>query len=183
MAEPTDPTTAQGDDTALEHFYAELHSEHLEALWLVNAKLMPFEPKPRMRPYLWRFDTLARLADQAGKLIPIERGGDRRVLGCINPSLGGSYGATSTLWAARPYLGPQESAPGHRHSPSALRFVVEGEGAWTTVDGDRCHMIPGDLVVSLPYTWNNHTNNSDRQMMWLHVHYLTPAIHLDARLF
>jgi len=117
MAEPTDPPLSRVTTPLSNTSTRNCTARTLEALWLVNAKLMPFDAEARMRPYLWRFDTLARLADQAGKLIPIERGGDRRVLGCINPSLGGSYSATSTLWAAVQYLGPHESAPGHRHSP------------------------------------------------------------------
>ena len=155
--------TATPDDAALEHFYAELGRLNLEALWRINQVIMPFEPKPRARPWRWRFSDLARLADQAGKLVPIDRGGDRRVLACINPGLAGGYGgavygATSTLWAAVQYLGPREFAPGHRHSPSALRFVVEGQGAWTTVDGVRLPMAPGDLVLTPAYAWHDHQN-------------------------
>lgn len=184
MAEQVDPAIVEGgDNSALESFYAELRQEHLEALWRINAKIMPFEPKSRVRPWLWRFGTLTRLAEQAGKLVPIERGGDRRVLGCINPSLGGIYGATATLWAAIQYLGPHESAPGHRHSPSALRFVVQGEGAWTTVDGDRCLMSPGDLVLTPSYTWHDHKNDSDEPMMWFDGLDLPLVGYLDAVFF
>ena len=184
MAEHVDPALlAGGDNTALEHFYAELHAEHLEALWRINARIMPFEPRPRPKAWLWRFDNLARLAEQAGKLVPIDRGGDRRVLGCMNPGLPGVYGATATLWAAVQYLGPRESAPGHRHSPSALRFVVEGTGAWTTVDGDRCNMAAGDLVLTPSYTWHDHQNESDQPMMWFDGLDLPLVGYLDAVFF
>ncbi len=176
------------DDAALEHFYAELGRLHLEALWRINQVIMPFEPKPRAKPWLWRFEDLARLADQAGKLVPIDRGGDRRVLACLNPGLvdgyGGSvYGATSTLWAAVQYLDAHEFAPGHRHSPSALRFVVEGQGAWTTVDGDRCDMAAGDLVLTPSYAWHDHHNESDEPMMWFDGLDLPLACYLDAQFF
>ncbi len=176
------------DDDALEHFYAELGRLHLEALWRINQVIMPFEPKPRAKPWLWRFTDLARLADQAGKLVPLDRGGDRRVLACLNPGLvdgyGGSvYGATSTLWAAVQYLDAHEFAPGHRHSPSALRFVVEGAGAWTTVDGDRCDMAAGDLVLTPSYAWHDHHNESDEPMMWFDGLDLPLACYLDAQFF
>jgi gentisate 1,2-dioxygenase len=176
------------DDPALEDFYAELGRLHMEALWRINHVIMPFEPKPRAKPWLWRFADMARLADQAGKLVPLDRGGDRRVLACLNPGLvdgygGAVYGATSTLWAAIQYLGPHESAPGHRHSPSALRFVVEGSGAWTTVDGDRCDMTPGDLVLTPSYSWHDHQNHSDEPMMWFDGLDLPLAGYLDAQFF
>src|ERR687885_748636 len=70
---------------ALEDFYAELRRHHLEALWRINTRIMPFEPKPRAKAWLWRYEDLARLAEQAGKLVPIDRGGGPRVLAAINP--------------------------------------------------------------------------------------------------
>jgi gentisate 1,2-dioxygenase len=176
------------DDPALEEFYTELGRLNMEALWRINHIIMPFEPRPRAKPWLWRFEDMSRLADQAGKLVPIDRGGDRRVLACLNPGLvhgyGGSvYGATSTLWAAVQYLDAHEFAPGHRHSPSALRFVVEGAGAWTTVDGDRCDMTAGDLVITPSYAWHDHHNESDEPMMWFDGLDLPLACYLDAQFF
>ncbi|HVW34176.1 MAG TPA: cupin domain-containing protein [Acidimicrobiia bacterium] len=173
-------------DAALDGFYAELAAHHLEALWRINTRIMPFSPKPRPRAWLWRAADLARLAEQAGKLVPIDRGGDRRVLAAVNPGLveayGPSvYGATATLWAAIQYLGPHESAPGHRHSPSALRFVVEGSGAWTTVDGERLDMAPGDLVLTPAYAWHDHQNPSDEPMTWFDGLDLPLACYLDAQ--
>ena len=172
----------------LDDFYAELHHHHLEALWRINTTIMPFEPKPRARAWLWRYEDLARLAEQAGKLVPIDRGGDRRVLAAVNPGLteayGDSvYGATATLWGAVQFLGPHESAPGHRHSPSALRFVVEGSGAWTTVDGERLAMVPGDLVLTPAYAWHDHQNDSDEPMTWFDGLDLPLACYLDAQFF
>ena len=176
------------DDAALDAFYGELAEHHLEALWRINKTLMPFEPKPRAKPWLWRYEDLIRLAETAGKLVPIDRGGDRRVLAAINPGLVEAYGsevygATATLWAAVQYLGPGESAPGHRHSPSALRFVVEGSGAWTTVDGERLNMSPGDLVLTPAYTWHDHQNPSDEPMMWFDGLDIPLACYLDAQFF
>ena len=172
----------------LEDFYAELRRHHLEALWRINTEIMPLQPRPRARAWLWRYEDLARLAELAGKLVPIDRGGDRRVLAAINPGLAEAYGdsvygATATLWGAVQYLGPHESAPGHRHSPSALRFVVEGSGAWTTVDGVRLNMGPGDLVLTPSYAWHDHQNNSDEPMTWFDGLDLPLACYLDAQFF
>jgi gentisate 1,2-dioxygenase len=110
------------------------------------------------------------------------------VLAAINPGLTEAfgdavYGATATLWGAVQYLGPHESAPGHRHSPSALRFVVEGSGAWTTVDGVRLDMNPGDLVLTPAYAWHDHQNNSDEPMTWFDGLDLPLACYLDAQFF
>ncbi|HLJ08055.1 MAG TPA: cupin domain-containing protein [Acidimicrobiia bacterium] len=176
------------NDDALDEFYAELHRHHLEALWRINSTIMPFEPKPRARAWLWRHGDLLRLAELAGKLVPIDRGGDRRVLAAVNPGLAEAYGdavygATATLWGAVQYLGPHESAPAHRHSPSALRFVVEGSGAWTTVDGERLAMAPGDLVLTPPYAWHDHQNDSDEPMAWFDGLDLPLACYLDAQFF
>ena len=176
------------DSAALDDFYAELRRHHLEALWRINTKVMPFEPRPRAKPWLWRYEDLARLSEQAGKLVPIDRGGDRRVLAAINPGLSEAYGdsvygATATLWGAVQYLGPHESAPGHRHSPSALRFVVEGSGAWTTVDGERLTMAPGDLVLTPAYAWHDHQNDSDEPMTWFDGLDLPLACYLDTQFF
>ena len=178
----------KGMNDALDDFYAELRRHHLEALWRINTTIMPFEPKPRARAWLWRHGDLVRLAELAGKLVPIDRGGDRRVLAAVNPGLAEAYGdsvygATATLWGAVQYLGPHESAPAHRHSPSALRFVVEGSGAWTTVDGERLTMAPGDLVLTPAYAWHDHQNDSDEPMSWFDGLDLPLACYLDAQFF
>jgi gentisate 1,2-dioxygenase len=180
--------SADHDAAALDDFYAELRHHHLEALWRINTTIMPFEPRPRPKAWLWRYEDLSRLAELAGKLVPIDRGGDRRVLAAINPGLVDAYGdavygATATLWAAVQYLGPRESAPGHRHSPSALRFVVEGTGASTTVDGEVVPMAPGDLVLTPAYAWHDHQNHSDEPMAWFDGLDLPLACYLDAQFF
>jgi gentisate 1,2-dioxygenase len=97
--------------------------------------------------------------------------------------MGGQPYATSTLWAAVQYLGPRESAPAHRHSQAALRFVLEGSGTWTTVDGDACDMEPGDLVLTPAWTWHDHTNGGDQPMMWFDGLDMPLVNMLDAQFF
>ena len=107
------------------------------------------------------------LAERCGDLVGISRGGDRRVLlSLTNPSLGGRPYATSTLWGAVQYLRPGEVAPAHRHTPGALRFVLEGSGVWTQVNGDSIAMAPGDLVLTPSWTWHEHYNTGDGPMIW-----------------
>lgn len=150
---------------ALDEFYAALAGADLQPLWTQRG-LMPGQPPLRDVPFAWRWKRLREFAEQAGELVPIDRGGDRRVLALCNPGLGGAPYATSTLWAAIQYLGPGELAPAHRHTPSALRFVIEGSGVWTLVSGDPVAMDRGDLVLTPSWRWHEHHNPGGQAMMW-----------------
>ncbi len=162
MAVRSDDTVEVGYD----EFCGALAAKDLQPLWTQASKLMPEEPIPATLPWLWKWRTVLPLAERAGQLIDITRGGDRRVLAFANPGLHGLPYTSSTLWGAFQYLGPHETAPAHRHSPAALRFVIEGEGVWTTVDGDACDMSAGDLILTPSGCWHDHTNSSDRPMVW-----------------
>jgi gentisate 1,2-dioxygenase len=170
-------------DQELAAFYDDVARADLQPLWRQQRNLMPDHPQPQTRPWLWRWKTLRALAERAGDLISIERGGDRRVLSLANPGLGGQPFATPTLWGAVQYLGPGESAPGHRHTPGAIRFVLEGEGVYTTVDGDACDMGPGDLVLTPNWTWHDHNNRADAPMIWFDGLDLPLVVHLEAVFF
>jgi gentisate 1,2-dioxygenase len=160
----------QAAPDAVEHelaaFYADLVAARLQPLWTITEDLLPATPKPKAVPWLWPAETMRPLAERAIGLIPIERGGERRVLSLANPGLGGRPYAAGTLWGAIQCLGPRESAPAHRHTPGAIRFVLEGSGVWTTVDGDACDMGPGDLVLTPAWTWHDHNNGGDSNMFW-----------------
>jgi gentisate 1,2-dioxygenase len=153
------------DEPALDAFYAELAESDLQPLWQQKG-LMPGQPPIADVPFVWRGATLRRLAEASGKLVPIDRGGDRRVLALCNPGLGGLPYATQTLWGAVQYLGPGELAPAHHHTPGALRFVLAGEGVWTLVDGDPVAMAPGDLVLTPSWAWHEHHNPGNEAMVW-----------------
>lgn len=154
------------DPPELRELYRDVADYELQPLWTQTGDLMPFTPNPAAVPWLWRWERLRALAERAGDLVPIERGGERRVLSLSNPGLGGKPFATPTLWGAVQYLGPRESAPAHRHTPGAIRFVLEGEGVWTLVDGDPCAMAPGDLILTPSWNWHEHHNPHDRPMLW-----------------
>lgn len=175
--------SAESEQTLLASFYGDLERFDLQPLWTQSERLMPKEPKPASRPWLWKWSVLEDLGQRAGELITIDRGGDRRVLSLSNPGLGGAPFATSTLWAAIQYLGPHESAPGHRHTPGAVRFVLEGEGVWTTVNGDACDMRAGDLILTPSWSWHDHNNMSDKAMIWFDGLDLPTVIALDAVFF
>ncbi len=153
-------------EVGYDEFCGALAAKDLQPLWTQAARLMPNEPIPRTMPWLWKWTSVLPLAQRAGQLIAIGRGGERRVLALANPGLGGLPYTSSTLWGAYQYLGAHESAPAHRHTPSALRFVVEGTGVWTTVEGDPCDMSAGDLVLTPSWTWHDHSNPTDAPMVW-----------------
>jgi gentisate 1,2-dioxygenase len=175
--------TRTSEQTRLDQFYADLAGSDLKPLWPIAQELMPLEPKPRTVPWLWRWKTLRELAERAGELITIERGGDRRVLSLANPGLDGAPYATSTLWGAVQYLNPGEHAPAHRHTPGAIRFVLEGDGVYTAVDGDACDMHPGDLILTPSWNWHDHNSSSERSMIWFDGLDMPTVNALDATFF
>jgi gentisate 1,2-dioxygenase len=168
-------------DTDLEDLLAELAAADLQPLWLQTG-LLPATPSS-LTPHVWRWTTLQRLAERAGELVGIDRGGDRRVLALSHPGLGGLPFATPTLWAAVQYLNAGEHAPAHRHSPAALRFVMQGAGVWTLVNGDAILMEPGDLVLTPSYCWHEHDNPGDEPMIWFDGLDLPLVRNLDAIFF
>lgn len=152
---------------ALDEFYADVDRKHLAPLWTATADLLSREPKTRVVPFLWRWSDLWALAQRSGELIPIERGGERRVLALVNPGLHGQYRTSHTLWAAVQYLKAGERAPAHRHTPAAIRWIIRGEGSYTAVDGEKCVMGRGDLVLTPNWCWHDHGNDTDEPMIWM----------------
>jgi gentisate 1,2-dioxygenase len=190
MPPPAAPMDGHPDDWPDGRPDGELHrmleavaDRNLQPLWTQTRTLLTATPQGRAVPWAWRWADLLPLAREAGRLVPIERGGERRVLALANPGLGGRPYATQTLWAAVQYLGGHERAPSHRHSPAAVRFVLEGEGVWTLVDGDACAMAPGDLVLTPSWNWHEHHNPHDTPMLWFDGLDLPLVESLDAVFF
>jgi len=160
---PDQPTPSP----ALDQLYRGFEHELLVPLWTEIGDLMPMQPASKAMPHRWRWQQLLPLAEQAGKLVPVGRGGERRAIALANPGLGGAPYATPTLWAAIQYLGPREVAPEHRHTQNAFRFVVEGDGVWTVVDGDPVAMRRGDFLLTPGWHFHGHHNVGDAPMAWL----------------
>ena len=149
-----------------EAFYRKIDGENLTALWTVMSDLVTPEPKSACRPHLWRFDVIRDYMTEAGKLITAKEA-ERRVLILENPGLRGQSKITTSLYAGVQMVVPGDVAPAHRHSQSALRFVLEGKGAHTAVDGERTAMEPGDFIITPSMTWHDHSNETDQPMFWL----------------
>lgn len=152
---------------ALSQLYRGFEEELLVPLWTQIGSLMPPHPRSKAAPHLWRWERLKQLAAEAGQLVPVGRGGERRAIALANPALGGQPYATPTLWAAIQYLMPGEHAPEHRHTQNAFRFVVEGEGVWTVVNGDAVRMARGDFLPQAGWNWHAHHNAATEPMAWI----------------
>ena len=149
-----------------EAFYRKIDRDNLTALWNVMGALITPEPRSACRPALWRFDAIRDYMLEAGGLITAKEA-ERRVLVLENPGLRGQSKITTSLYAGVQLVMPGEVAPAHRHAQSALRFVLEGRGAHTAVDGERTLMEPGDFVITPSMTWHDHGNSSQEPMFWL----------------
>jgi gentisate 1,2-dioxygenase len=149
-----------------ESYYRRISKQHLTPLWEVLHSLVPKQPQPKCLPAMWKFDELRAPLLEAGELISAQEA-TRRVLILENPAFTGESRITNTLYAGLQLLKPGEIAPAHRHTQSALRFVLEGEGAFTAVDGERHYMSPGDLVLTPAWTWHDHGGESAQPVIWL----------------
>jgi gentisate 1,2-dioxygenase len=147
-------------------FYGRLKDHGLAPLWEVLRGLLPAEPNSKAVPHRWDYSALRPLLLESGDLLTAEEA-ERRVLVLENPALRGNSRTTSTLYAGIQLILPGETAPAHRHSPSALRFMLEGEGAITAVGGERTLMKKGDFVITPSWAWHDHSNEGETPCAWL----------------
>ena len=126
------------------------------------------EPKPAAIPYLWKWAPIEALMYESRDLIPIKTA-ERRGLFLANPGLNGRPFMTSTLLSDLQLLSPGESAPTHRHTSSSSRLHIKGHGAFTTVEGEKCTMEPGDVVINPSWQWHDHGNDGDGDVIYWNV--------------
>lgn len=147
-------------------FYDRLSERGAAPLWEVLGAIIPPEPRPEAVPVLWHYDDLRPLLMEAGRLLT-EKEAERRVLILENPGLRGKSRATGSLYIGLQLILPGEVARCHRHATSALRFVLEGGGAYTAVEGERTKMSPGDFILTPSWTYHDHGNPGDSPTVWL----------------
>jgi gentisate 1,2-dioxygenase len=147
-------------------FYERLDGKNTAPLWEVLGKLITPEPQPASVPALWQFDELRPLLIEAGRLITAKEA-ERRVLVLENPGLRGSSQITQSLYGGLQVILPGEIARTHKHMAGALRFVLEGDGAYTAVEGERITMRPGDFIITPSMTFHDHGNPSDTPTIWM----------------
>ncbi len=162
---PADTAEARNKGAGMTGYYQQLERARLAPLWESLASLSPAEPTAKATPFKWAYDDVRAHLLEAGRLITAEEA-ERRVVVLANPGLPGRMQATDTLYAGLQLILPGEVAPPHRHSQSALRFVMEGQGAYTAVDGERAYMKPGDFIITPAMTWHEH-GGGDEPVIWL----------------
>jgi gentisate 1,2-dioxygenase len=149
-----------------QQLYRDMSPLNLTPLWEVLHTLVPNQPQSPCVPALWKYEHIKPFIQRAGEVITAEEA-VRRVLILENPALRGQSAITQSLYAGLQLILPGEIAPSHRHSQSALRFIVEGKGAYTAVDGERSTMHPGDFIITPSWTWHDHGNEAPERVVWL----------------
>jgi gentisate 1,2-dioxygenase len=147
-------------------FYERLAAKNAAPLWESLAELVPVRPRTKCRPALWSYTELRPFVMEAGKLITA-KDAERRVLILENPGIRGSSQITESLYAGLQLILPGEVARTHRHTASAMRFIIEGTGAYTAVDGERTTMHPGDFILTPSWTYHDHGNPSNTPTVWM----------------
>ena len=140
--------------------------KNLSGYWSLGMEGLPSEPMTQVQPFLWKWADVYESLVRAGEVISLENS-ERRVVRLVNPGLNERPFSSHTLQASFQYVKPGENARAHRHTPAALRFVVQGHGAYTTVNGQQCVMEPGDLILTPNMSWHDHSNDSPEPMLWL----------------
>jgi gentisate 1,2-dioxygenase len=151
---------------ARQDLYRRIEKQNFAPLWEVYHDLIPDQPKTPCKPAIWKWANARPYLMEAGKLITAKEA-LRRVLVLQNPGMRGESCVTQSLFAGYQLILPGEIAPSHRHTQSALRFVVEGSGAYTAVDGERTTMRPGDFIITPSWTWHDHGNPGSEPVIWL----------------
>jgi len=152
----------QSSPEELQDYYEQLRAQHVTPAWLGGG--ISLEPQSQAVPYVWHWRDLRPQAMRAAELVGTQQA-ERRVLRLTNPNLPGI--ASNTLVANIQIVMPGEIARAHRHSGAALRLIIEGQGGYTVVNGERVPMAPGDLVLTPNWSWHDHANDTDAPMIWL----------------
>jgi gentisate 1,2-dioxygenase len=163
----------------LETLYGELDARSINAGWAKPTPSLWAEPRKNFLPARWRWEDGRAALNAAGRLVDTELA-ERRNLILFNPLEGNTYGTVRTLICAYQAILPGETARSHRHTPNALRFILEGEGSYTVVDGQRLEMRPNDVLLTPNWSWHGHGSEAEGMCYWLDcldaplVHMLEP---------
>lgn len=166
MASVPKPGSASAVGGTRAEFYRRMDKDNLAPLWEVLHSLVPPQPQTPCVPALWKYREIRPYVMESGRMITA-REAIRRVLVLENPGMRGQSTITRSLYCGLQLILPGEIAPSHRHTQSALRFIVEGTGAYTAVNGERTTMHPGDFIITPPWTWHDHGNPGNEPVVWM----------------
>ena len=163
-------------DTTIEQERRALSQEarrlHLQEYWVVQPDFQMTEPRAVASPYLWKWAEVAPLLRKSGEVVGVGANvaeAERRALIFANPSLGGKPDITTTLYGDLQLVKPGEMAPAHRHTTTASRFILQGSGGFTIVEGEKCTMARGDLIINPGWLWHDFGNEGNEDAIWLDV--------------
>lgn len=166
----------------LDALYASFQSLNMEGGWHRKIPALWPEPRPNFLPYVWHYADVKPILDRAGDLVSTELA-ERRNLTMFNPVEGNVYATVRTIVAAYQMVKPGEFARSHRHTPNALRLILEGHGTYTVVDGFEVEMRPGDVLLTPNWSWHAHENKGQENCYWMDfldvpfVHLLEPMFY------
>jgi gentisate 1,2-dioxygenase len=167
-ADPKPADSKHNVTGARQAYYDRISKYSMAPLWEKLRQLVGNEPKTQCAPAIWRFKDVKGMVMESADLITAKEA-ERRVLVLENPALRGQSRITPSLYAGLQLIMPGEVAPAHRHTASAIRFILDGGGAYTAVEGERTYMSPGDFVLTPNWAYHDHGNTSDKPMIWLDV--------------
>lgn len=169
---------------SLEQLYGIFDDLSMEGGWHRRFPALWAEPRKNLVPYRWRYADIQSVLDAAGRLVDHSMA-DRRNVTMRNPVEGNEYATVRTLVAAYQLIRPGETADCHRHTPAALRIILDGTGTYTVVDGHRVEMRPGDVLLTPSTFWHSHSHESDAggdDCYWVDI-LDVPLVHLLEPMF
>ncbi len=145
-----------------------LRPRWVSGLWNVDHAQRPSDPRTRVRPHLWKWDDIYDSLVQAKEKVSISSGGvERRVIRLVNPGMAETEMTSQTMLLSFQLIQPGEVAPAHRHTMTAFRFILQGKGAYTNVDGQKMIMETGDLILTPHGCWHEHAHEGKENMLWI----------------
>lgn len=157
-----------GPTPNLEELDRRLAEKWISGIWRIPAGARPGDPKTKIQPHLWKWADIYDGLIQARDQIKLERGqAERRTLRLVNPGAQESEMTSHTLLFAFQMIQPGEVAPPHRHTMSAIRFILQGKGAYTNVDNQKMVMEDGDLILTPQWAWHEHAHEGAEPMIWI----------------
>lgn len=168
-------------DKALATLYESFTNLNMEGGWHRRFPALWREPRRNFLPHVWHYADVKPILDRAGELIDTQQA-ERRNLTMFNPVEGNVYSTVRTIVAAYQMIRPGETARAHRHTPNALRLILEGRGTSTVVDGKQVEMRPGDVLLTPNWAWHSHANDGAAQCYWMDF-LDVPLVHLLEPMF
>ena len=145
-----------------------LRGRWVSGLWNLDHAERQSDPKTRVKPHLWKWQEVYDSLLQAREKISVARGSvERRVIRLVNPGMAETEMTSHTMLLSFQLIQPGEVAPAHRHTMAAFRFILQGKGAYTNVDGQKMVMEEGDLILTPQWAWHEHAHEGDEPMVWI----------------